>query len=125
MKDCYKAYSKAYPVQLFYLSVISYLDCINELKAEDICLDKLSPSHKTFLRYYIYKLKSKSNKELKSYIVNKVIPILNEDHNMEAYIFKQELYLMKAKEEILLLDEKMKTLNYVILQNWEEVFLNL
>lgn len=116
-----KAAPDSYSTKLFYLSVISYLNVESELKVEDINLDDLDVTNKAFLRYFINKLKGKSKKELVSYIVNKIIPILSSDYSIEANIFRQELYLLGAEEEFLMLSEKMKMMKCVILQNWDEV----
>lgn len=116
-----KAAPDSYSTKLFYLSVISYLNVESELKVEDINLDDLDVTNKAFLRYFINKLKGKSKKELVSYIVNKIIPILSSDYSIEANIFRQELYLLGADEEFLMLSEKMKMMKCVILQNWDEV----
>lgn len=114
----------SYSTKLFYLSVISYLNVESKLKVEDIDLDDLDVTNKAFLRYFINKLKGKSKKELVSYIVNKIIPILSSDYSIEANIFRQELYLLGAEEEYLMLSEKMKMMKCVILQNWDEVLEN-
>lgn len=116
-----KAAPDSYSTKLFYLSVISYLNVESELKVEDINLDDLDVTNKAFLRYFINKLKGKSKKELVSYIVNKIIPILSSDYSIEANIFRQELYLLGAEEEFLMLSEKMEMMKCVILQNWDEV----
>lgn len=111
----------SYSTKLFYLSVISYLEVESKLKADDINLDDLDVTNKVFLRYFIYKLKGRSKKELVSYIVNKIMPILSSDYSIEANIFRQELYLLGAEEEFLMLSEQMNMMKCVILQNWDEV----
>lgn len=116
-----KTYSDAYSTKLFYLSVISYLNVESMLKVEDINLDNLNVTNKVFLRYFIYKLKGKSKKELVGYIVNKIMPILSSDYSIEANIFRQELYLLDAKDEFRMMSEKMEMTKCVILQNWDEV----
>lgn len=114
--------SNSYSVTLFYLSVISYLNKESVITLKDISFDRLNTSQKVFIRYFRYKLAGKSENKLQSYIVEKIIPIINEDYIFEAYIFRQELFLMKEKEAFLLFQNKMNDLNYVILQNWEDVF---
>lgn len=124
MKKYVKVNPDSVPLQLFYLCVLSYRKEENMVATQDILLEKANTSYKVFLKYFVYKIKGKSKKELSTYIVDKIIPIINNDYIMEAYVFRQELYLLRAREEFMLFDEKMNTLNYVILQNWEEVFLN-
>lgn len=115
-----KMYPDSYATKLFYLSVVSYLNIESILKAEDINLDSLDVTNKVFLRYFVYKLKGRNKKELINYISNKIIPIINSDYCIEANIFRQELYLLNAKEEFYIISEKMKSMKCVILQNWDE-----
>ncbi|NBK96658.1 MAG: hypothetical protein EOM50_01330 [Erysipelotrichia bacterium] len=114
----------SYALLLCYLSVASYLKKEIVL-TEDMCsLIKLDSSNRVFLRYFYYKQQGKSEKELKSYIVDKVLPIIDEDYIMESYIFRQELYLMNAKVEFENFTQKMEQLKYVKLEEWELLFRN-
>lgn len=124
MKKNIKANPDSAHLQLFYLSILSYRGEENTVDFKRIYLQKANPSYKVFLRYFVYKIKCTSQKKLVAYIMEKVMPLINEDYILEAYVFKQELYLLNAKEEFTVFEQKMKNLNYVILHNWEEVFLN-
>lgn len=116
-----------YFIALFYQSILSYKQEKNTLFAlDDKRIACLNVHQRIFARYFLYKEKQRTKRELIHYINDKIAPIMDADYVFEGNIFLQELYLLKAEEgDKNYFIEKMKHANCVILQHWREVFSNL
>ena len=113
-------------IKLFYCCVLSYLNKENKMfSVQDINMNELKASEKVFIRYFMMKDKRRSNKTLIQYILTKIMPIINVDFEMEAGVFLQELYLLEAtQEQILIFEYQLSKTNCVIFQDWRERFSN-
>lgn len=108
---------------LFYESVLNYERKKDpEIGYSEVDLQNLDSTQRRFLQYFLYQRANKSRNYLVSYIMKRILPLLNSDHAMEAYVFLQELYLLKAKEEAKIMKQRMTELNYVIQHSWEKSF---
>lgn len=116
-----------YFIALFYQSILSYKQEENTLfTLDDKWIAQLNVHQRIFARYFLYKEKQKTKRELIHYINDKIAPIMDADYVFEGNVFLQELYLLKAKQvDKDYFVEKMNNANCVILQHWREVFSNL